>query len=93
MRKTRHLANVAPITKGINHPAAIPITIEQHYSTKELAKLLSISPATLDNIRLAGDGPKYIKFKDWKILYAASDVQEYLNSYRRTSTSDMGDNR
>ena len=93
MKKTRRLANITPIVMAINQPAAAPITIDQHYTTKELAKLLAISPDTLEDFRVNGTGPKYIKLKNWKILYAASDVQEYLNGWKRTSTSDRGDNR
>ena len=75
-------------------PLSAPsLAIEQHYTSQELAKLLCVNSNTLDILRIKGGGPKYIQFGKRHIVYAASDIQEFLNTCRRSSTSDTGDNR
>ena len=81
-----------PRAKRPSLPTPI-LAIEQHYTSEELAKLLCMHSNTLDILRIKGGGPKYIQFGKRHIVYAASDIQEFLNTCRRSSTSDKGDNQ
>ena len=58
-----------------------------NYTTEEAAALIRVAPKTLENWRVLGKGPKFIK-AGGRVLYSASDVLEYLNSNRVCSTSE-----
>jgi hypothetical protein len=55
-------------------------------SQEQVAKLLRITTGTLANYRVRGDGPAFVKVKP--IQYRRTDVEEYINSKVRRSTSD-----
>ena len=55
----------------------------------QAADYLNSSTSTLAKKRLKGDGPTYTKFGRL-VLYAKRDLDEYLASRRRLSTSDTG---
>lgn len=55
------------------------------------ARLLGLSPSTLAKMRLRGDGPPFIKAGARVILYAKEDLETWLASRRRRSTSDEGE--
>ena len=54
---------------------------------KEAAAYIKSSESTLAKKRLKGNGPTYTKFGRL-VLYAKRDLDEYLTSRRRLSTSD-----
>ncbi len=54
---------------------------------KEAAAYIKSSESTLAKKRLKGNGPTYTKFGRL-VLYAKQDLDEYLTSRRRRSTSD-----
>ncbi len=56
---------------------------------KEAAAHIKSSESTLAKKRLKGNGPTYTKFGRL-VLYAKRDLDEYLASRRRLSTSDAG---
>ncbi len=53
----------------------------------ELANVLRISPKTLEAMRQKGTGPIYRKFGR-RVLYAAADVEAFLNENSFRSTSE-----
>ena len=53
---------------------------------KEVARLLNISPKTLQNWRVKGQGPTYIKM-GYSVRYEPSVIQEYILHHRKSSTS------
>ena len=53
------------------------------------AAILNIEVATLRRWRWAGKGPVYRKIGS-AVRYAESDLQEFVDAGRRTSTSDLG---
>ena len=55
----------------------------------QAADYLNSSTSTLAKKRLKGNGPTYTKFGRL-VLYAKRDLDEYLASRRRRSTSDTG---
>jgi hypothetical protein len=63
--------------------------LEDEYLTeKELARLLGVSPRTLQGWRLRGNGPPFCVFSERCIRYLRSDAAEWARSRRRRSTSD-----
>lgn len=48
-----------------------------------------LSPKTLANQRVRGDGPRFLRIGN-RIRYEVADLAAYLESCRRTSTSDAG---
>lgn len=61
-------------TKNLRAPAA--------------AEYLGMSPSTLAKMRLRGDGPIYMKAGPRVVLYDLADLDAWLESCRRKSTSD-----
>ena len=56
----------------------------------EAAALLGLSPSTLAKMRLRGDGPAFLKVGRRAVVYDPADLEEWLATRRRTSTSDDG---
>ncbi len=53
----------------------------------EAASFLKIGTSTLDKKRLYGNGPTFIKVGK-RVLYDIKDLEEYLKTNRRRSTSE-----
>ena len=51
---------------------------------------LGLSVSTLAKMRLRGDGPPYCKCGPRIVIYDITDVENWLATRRRTSTSDPG---
>jgi len=56
-------------------------------NTKEAAKVLGVSMAFLERDRWAGARVPYIKVGSRAVRYRMSDLQQYLDSRMRVSTS------
>jgi predicted DNA-binding transcriptional regulator AlpA len=52
------------------------------------AKLLGVSESWLEKSRVTGTGPPFIKLSGGVVGYLISDLEEFLRSRRRRSTSD-----
>lgn len=61
--------------------------------TREAAARLHLSPRTLEGLRVRGEGPPFIKLGARSVRYAKGDLEEWIASRRRRSTSDAGDGR
>ena len=55
----------------------------------EAARFIGLSKSTLDKLRLSGGGPIYLQLGR-RILYDVADLEAWLTSKRRLSTSDNG---
>lgn len=55
---------------------------------REVATRLRLSPRTLERFRLSGEGPKFVK-AGRRVLYRQTDLDAWINSRIRTSTSDI----
>ena len=55
---------------------------------EEAAKLLRLSPRTLERQRLDGTGPKFVKLGR-RVLYRASDLEAWLQNRTFQSTSEV----
>lgn len=63
---------------AINQPAPL-------MDSAPVAEWLGISPNALAKMRVEGTGPAFIRVGS-RIKYAISDVEDYINTNRRTST-------
>lgn len=59
-------------------------------NTSDAAKYLTVSKAFLERDRWAGAKVPFIKIGSRAVRYRVSDLDAYLNSQVRSSTSDMG---
>ncbi len=64
-----------------------PPVSDEWYRPPQAAAYLKSSPSTLAKKRLTGDGPPYTKLGR-NVLYAKRDLDEFLASHRRLSTSE-----
>ncbi|MGB8364924.1 MAG: helix-turn-helix domain-containing protein [Rhizomicrobium sp.] len=58
-------------------------------NTPAAAEYLGVSPKTLENWRVAGTGPVYLKINR-RVAYLKEDLDAFLASCKRRSTSDTG---
>ena len=61
--------------------------MKTHFNTEQLAKLIDISPRTLQRWRLEGKGPKYFKLGS-RVLYSEEQINEWLCKCQTSSTTD-----
>jgi predicted DNA-binding transcriptional regulator AlpA len=57
------------------------------YDTEEAAEYCRRGQSTLEKLRLTGEGPVFIK-AGRAVRYRKSDLDAWLNSHRRRSTSE-----
>lgn len=57
--------------------------------TRAAADFLSVSPRTLEGMRVRGGGPRFAKVGG-SVRYRIASLEEYLQHQERTSTSDPG---
>lgn len=60
--------------------------------TEQAAQYLSVSKAFLERDRWAGAKVPFIKIGSRTIRYRLTDLQNYISSQSRKSTSDRGEN-
>ena len=61
----------------------------KYFKTKDAAEYCGSAKSTFDKIRITGEGPPYIK-RGKSVLYFVDDLDAWMQSMRRTSTSDLG---
>jgi predicted DNA-binding transcriptional regulator AlpA len=59
--------------------------------TQQAAEFLGLKPRTLEVWRMRGEGPPHIRLGSRTIRYLEADLQEWLESKRRVSTSHADD--
>lgn len=57
-------------------------------STADAAVRLGLAPCTLEKMRCVGGGPPFIKLSPRAVRYAEEDLDAWVDSRRRVSTSD-----
>ncbi len=60
-----------------------------YLNTREAAARLGLSARTLERYRVSGDGPVFLKLGG-RVGYLSEDLDDWLRTRRRTSTSDDG---
>ena len=54
----------------------------------QAARYIGLANSTLAKMRLRGDGPTYVKAGPKIVLYCKADIDAWIESNRRSSTSD-----
>jgi hypothetical protein len=57
-------------------------------TTRDAARVLSLSPRTLERLRLSGDGPRYCKLRR-SVRYRQCDLDAWLSRNAVASTSEV----
>jgi hypothetical protein len=63
----------------------------RYLTTSQAAEILSLSARTLERMRVDGIGPPFLKAgggKRSRVLYALSDIEDWLFGHRFGSTSE-----
>jgi hypothetical protein len=85
-----------PSTGSPHHPRPqpagrpLPDPNEALVTTPEAAHLLGLSPRTLESLRLRGGGPAFIAVTAKAVRYRRRDLEDWILTRRRTSTSGPG---
>jgi predicted DNA-binding transcriptional regulator AlpA len=67
-----------------------PTRNSRKFRAPEAAEYLGLSPSTLAKMRLRGDGPPFIKAGPRVVVYDIVDLESWLATRKRLSTSDRG---
>ena len=59
-------------------------------NSKKASVFLGVSERTLERLRTAGEGPKYIKF-GMTVRYDPADLRDWIERRKRASTSGCSD--
>ena len=62
---------------------------DEYLDTIGAAQLTTLSPSTLNKLRLVGGGPEYLKLGR-RVSYPRDTLDAWMRSHRRASTSDPG---
>jgi predicted DNA-binding transcriptional regulator AlpA len=57
-------------------------------NSQEAAELCRLSPRTMERMRVSGEGPPYVKLNR-RVAYRPTDLDAWITSRVRTSTSDL----
>ena len=60
-------------------------------SVTEAAAYTGLAASTLNKKRMDGSGPCFIKLSARRVAYDATDIDKWIESRRRQSTSDNGE--
>lgn len=58
-------------------------------TTPQAAPLVGVTAGTLENWRIAGTGPRFIR-AGRKVVYDPADIETWKNANRVSSTSEVG---
>lgn len=73
----------APPSKRIAMPPPVLLNV------REAAARLGLSKSTLDKMRCAGKGPRFVKSTARAVRYDPADLDAWISAQRRSSTSEM----
>jgi predicted DNA-binding transcriptional regulator AlpA len=63
----------------------------QRISVSAAAAYTGLAESTLNKLRITGGGPHFLKISARRVAYDTADLDEWLASKRRRSTSDRGE--
>ena len=66
------------------------MTTDNLLTVEAAAERLGVHRSFLDRRRCEGGGPTFLRLSARKIVYRASDLDDWIASAERTSTSDDG---
>lgn len=66
---------------------------DEFLTTEEAAAVVRLKPDTLNRLRVTGEGAPFYRVgngKRCRVVYKRSELIDWLQGFRRTSTSDTG---
>jgi predicted DNA-binding transcriptional regulator AlpA len=76
------------LTTSVAHAVPAPNVTPRVLNTSEAAAYCRSAKSTFDKLRLTGGRPRYIKLGR-RVVYDPADLDTWLASNRRTSTSEV----
>ena len=64
--------------------------LSQRLTVGDAAVYLGLAESTLNKLRMTGDGPPFLKLTARRVAYDVRDLDSWMASRRRCSTSDRG---
>ena len=59
-----------------------------YFTTEQAAKYTGLSKSYFEKLRVRGDGPAYYKVSARKVLYKLAELEAWMATHRRHSTSE-----
>lgn len=85
-----HRANsLSPAPDDAATPAPAAAATTPYLTTAEAARILRLSPRTLEKQRVLGGGPRFHKFGA-RVVYAVADLRDWAQGRAFEMTSDPG---
>jgi len=61
---------------------------EEVVNTATAARMVGLAAGTLENLRISGGGPRFIKHGN-KVVYDPADIRAWLDARKYSSTSEL----
>jgi predicted DNA-binding transcriptional regulator AlpA len=65
-----------------------PGKLDRLLRTRDTAKVVGLSPRTMENYRRNGGGPPFVKIRDYAVRYVLRDLLAWIAARKRTLTLD-----
>lgn len=66
-----------------------PLNPDQHLDTANAATLCGLTPSYLKQLRVRGDGPRFVKFAERAVRYRVGDLLAWAGAHKVSSTSEL----
>jgi predicted DNA-binding transcriptional regulator AlpA len=76
-----------PKTSSTRAPIASPTRTSGLLNVRQAAVRLGLSKSTLDKMRAAGKGPRYVKTTDRAVRYDPTDLDHWITVRRKQTTN------
>lgn len=63
--------------------------VETYLTTDQVAEQTGLSKSYFEKLRVHGDGPAYYKVSARKVLYKRAELEAWMATHRRHSTSEV----
>lgn len=83
------MTSTAALTASASSLATQPVALPPGalLSPEQAARYLLLSVSTLARMRIAGNGPQFVRVSPQRVGYRVSDLDKYLEGRTRTSTA------
>ena len=78
-----HLDGVTPAL-----PRALPSGLAAALNTEQASIYTGLAEKTLEGLRCRGGGPRFVRYGRKAVRYLVSDLDEWIGSFRVSSTSE-----
>jgi predicted DNA-binding transcriptional regulator AlpA len=68
-----------------------PDKLDRLLRTRDAAKVVGLSPRTMESYRRNGGGPPFVKIRDYAVRYVLRDLLAWIVARKRTLTLDLNE--